>query len=62
MTRDPHSRFTDRVEHYVRHRPRYPDVVIDALVERDILFYTNGTLGLREEYTWLRTGDPINPG
>lgn len=38
MARDPLSRFSDRVEHYVRHRPGYPDAVIDTLVDRDFLF------------------------
>ncbi|MBX7119097.1 MAG: hypothetical protein K1X31_08895 [Gemmatimonadaceae bacterium] len=31
----------------------------DALVEREIRFFTNGTETLREEYVWVRTGVPI---
>lgn len=32
-----------------------------AAVERDIKFFTNGTLGMHEEYTWIRTGVTIDP-
>ena len=32
-----------------------------AAVERDIKFYTNGNLGMHEEYTWIRTGVELDP-
>lgn len=32
-----------------------------AAVERDIKFFTNGVLGMHEEYTWVRTGVPLDP-
>lgn len=35
MTTDPTKRFTDRVAHYVRHRPGYPDELV-ALLEHEI--------------------------
>lgn len=35
--RDPIQRFSDRVEHYVRHRPGYPTAILDALAARTAL-------------------------
>jgi hypothetical protein len=32
-----------------------------GLVEREILFHTNGVLGLKEEYLWIRTGVTLDP-
>lgn len=32
-----------------------------GLVEREIRFHTNGRLGMLEEYTWIKTGERIDP-
>ena len=34
----------------------------EGLVERDLRFFTNGTFGMHEEYTWVRTGVTLEPG
>jgi len=34
---DPSTRFTDRVEHYVRHRPSYPPALLDYLRSESFL-------------------------
>ena len=48
---DPTRRFSDRVDHYVRWRPRYPDAVIDVLA---------GSLGLRP--SWIVADIGSGPG
>lgn len=61
---DPTRRFSDRVDNYVRYRPRYPDTVVTLLREeaglhRDSVVADVGSgTGIFSEL-FLRNGNPV---